>query len=143
MEHGAEIDARAAAVALHQLVQQGEITLALAVAEAPIDAPEHAAERHDRTPGRLKASGRLVILVNQDEFPADQVAVAEARVRALAMERRLYRVDVEIRFETEYARHQHDRLQFKHEHGGKSRYLEHPIQVARPALRAALERVMT
>jgi hypothetical protein len=140
MDDGAAADARAASAALRELVEQGRETLALAVSEAPIDSPEHAREHHDRPPGHLRESARLVIIVNQDEF--DDEPAATARVRELALARQLYKVDVEIRFEAVYARHQHDRLQFKHPHGGRSKYLEHPIQIARPGLKSRLEKVM-
>jgi hypothetical protein len=143
MDDGAAADARAASAALRELVEQGRETLALAVSEAPIDSPEHAREHHDRPPGHLRESARLVIIVNQDEFDGDNLPAATARVRELALARQLYKVDVEIRFEAVYARHQHDRLQFKHPHGGKSKYLEHPIQIARPGLRSRLEKVMS
>jgi hypothetical protein len=140
MDDGAAADARAASAALRELVEQGRETLALAVSEAPIDSPEHAREHHDRPPGHLRESARLVIIVNQDEF--DDEPAATARVRELALARQLYKVDVEIRFQAVYARHQHDRLQFKHPHGGRSKYLEHPIQIARPGLKSRLEKVM-
>jgi hypothetical protein len=137
---GRDADAAAAVAALRALELQGRETLAMAVAEAPISTPEEAA-RHGRVPGNLRASARLVILANLEEF--DSAEAAAPRVRELALAGRLYKVDAEIRFETVYARHQHDRLQYRHEHGGKAKYLEHPIQVSRPALRSALERVMT
>jgi hypothetical protein len=137
---GRDADAAAAVAALRALEVQGRETLAMAVAEAPISTPEEAA-RHGRVPGNLRASARLVILVNLEEF--DSADAAAPRVRELALAGLLYKVDAEIRFETVYARHQHDRLQYKHEHGGRSKYLEHPIQIARPALRSALEQVMT
>lgn len=141
MDDGAAADARAATAALRELVEQGRETLALAVSEAPIDSPEHAREHHDRPPGHLRESARLVIIVNQDEF--DDEPAATARVRELALARQLYKVDIEVRFEAVYARHQHDRLQFKHPHGGRSKYLEHPIQIARPGLKSRLEKVMS
>jgi hypothetical protein len=140
MMTGREADAQAAVAAVRALAEQGRVTLELAVAEAPISSPEEAAEK-GRVPGHLRRSARLVILVNQEEF--DSAEAAERRVRELALAGRLYKADAEVRFEAVYARHQHDRLSFKHPHGGKSKYLEHPVQIARPALRAALEQVMT
>jgi hypothetical protein len=136
---GAEADAAAAVAAARAVVTAARETLAMAVAEAPISTPEEAA-RHGRAPGQLRASARLVFIVNQDEFNEPEAALAAVRQMALAG--RLFKFDAEARFETVYARHQHDRLQYKHEHGGKAKYLEHPIQVSRPALRSALEQVM-
>jgi hypothetical protein len=134
-DEGAEIDARAALDALTALADLGRTTLEMAVAEAPISTPEQAAYK-DRAPGQLRRSGRLVFIVNETEL--DSQDAAAALVRELALARRLYRVDAEIRFETPYARNQHDNLHFKHEHGGRAKYLEHPIQVARPLLAARL-----
>jgi hypothetical protein len=87
MDDGAAVDARAASAALHQLVEQGRDTLALAVAEAPIDSPEDALKHNHRAPGHLRESARLVIIVNQDEFDGDNLAGADARARELALAR--------------------------------------------------------
>lgn len=135
MDEGAEIDARAALAALRAIAQTGRATLEMAVAEAPVSTPEDAAEK-GRVPGQLRRSARLIFIVNETEVDSEDAAAT--LVRELALARRLYRVDAEIRFETPYARKQHDAQQFKHEHGGKAKYLEHPIQVARPVLAARL-----
>jgi hypothetical protein len=137
---GGQADADLAAAALDAVYAQARTTLEHAVAQAPIDSPEDAAER-GRVPGALKASGHIVLLVNEEAFDtrhggADQ---ARERVRALAGARRLYRMDAEIRFDRPYARYQHDNLSLRHEHGGKAKYLEHPLQIARPKLRDRFE----
>ena len=136
---GAQLDARAAVDALRAVAQVGRATMELAAAEAPISTPEEAAAK-DRTPGNLRRSARLVFIVNETEV--DSEGAAAALVRELALARRLYRVDAEIRFETPYARWQHDNVRARHEHGGKAKYLEHPIQIARPVLAQRLSGVV-
>lgn len=129
---GAQRDADLAAAAFDAMVEQAEATLAEAVGEAPIES------------GDLKASGHIVFLVNEDAFEGPGAADrALAHVRELAAGRQLYRVDAELRFDTPYARYQHDQLKLRHTDGGKAKYLEHPIQRANPQLDYRLRQVVT
>jgi hypothetical protein len=141
IDQGASLDAELAVAALDSVRVQAQITLEQAVAEAPVDAPEHDLVHHGRVPGQLRASARIVYLVNEEHF--EECEPARARARELAAARGLYRVDAEIRFDTEYARRQHDQLDLEHPHGGKAKYLEHPIQQAAPQLNYRLRQAIT
>jgi hypothetical protein len=140
---GARADADAAVDATVELLRQARATLTAAVQEAPVDEPEHAETHHHRPPGALRESARLVLIVNEHAFPEAEAAQAFAMVRELAGQRRLYRIDAELRFETPYARRQHDQLDLHHRHGGRAKYLETPIKAAAGPLAGALRRAMS